>query len=74
MQYIQGTHRHQSYFSTLEEQVSSHNPVRLMDAFTSLLGFSSNKLKTSQPGFCRGNVCRLAEPGAIQKSFSLQLL
>jgi transposase len=33
MQYIQGTHRHQSYFSTLEEQVSSHNPVRLMDAF-----------------------------------------
>jgi transposase len=33
MQYIQGDNRHQSYFSTLEDQVAADNPVRLMDAF-----------------------------------------
>jgi transposase len=33
MLYIQGHNRHQSYFSTLEDQVSAENPVRLIDAF-----------------------------------------
>jgi transposase/IS5 family transposase len=33
MQFIQGHSRHQSYFSTLEDQVSAENPVRLIDAF-----------------------------------------
>ena len=33
MQFIKGNNRHQSYFSTLEEQVSADNPVRLIDAF-----------------------------------------
>jgi len=33
MQFIQGVNRHQSYFSTLEQQVSADNPVRLIDAF-----------------------------------------
>jgi transposase len=33
MQYIQGNNRYQSYFSTLEDQVSAQNPVRLIDAF-----------------------------------------
>ncbi len=33
MQFIQGSDRHQSYFSTLDEQVATHNPVRLIDAF-----------------------------------------
>lgn len=33
MQFIQGSNRHQSYFSTLEEQVSADNAVRLIDAF-----------------------------------------
>ena len=33
MQFIQGDDRHQSYFSTLEGQVSAENPVRLIDAF-----------------------------------------
>ena len=33
MQYIQGNNRNQSYFSTLEDQVSAENPVRLIDAF-----------------------------------------
>jgi transposase len=33
MQFIQGNNRHQTYFSTLEDQVSGDNPVRLIDAF-----------------------------------------
>ena len=33
MQFIQGTIRHQSYFSTFEDQVSADNAVRLIDAF-----------------------------------------
>ena len=33
MQFIQGNNRHQTYFSTLENQVCTDNPVRLMDAF-----------------------------------------
>ena len=33
MQYIQGNNRNQSYFSTLDAQVSTDNPVRLIDAF-----------------------------------------
>lgn len=33
MQYIQGSSRHQTYFSTLENQVSADNPVRLIDGF-----------------------------------------
>ena len=35
--YIEGTNRHQSYFSTLEDQVSSDNAVRLIDAFIDML-------------------------------------
>ena len=33
MQFIQGSDRHQTYFATLEEVVSTDNPVRLIDAF-----------------------------------------
>ena len=33
MQFIQGSNRHQSYFSTLDEQVGADNAVRLIDAF-----------------------------------------
>ena len=33
MQFIQGNDRNQTYFSTLEDQVSADNPARLMDAF-----------------------------------------
>lgn len=33
MQFIEGANRYQSYFSTLEDQVSAENPVRLIDAF-----------------------------------------
>ena len=44
MQFIQGTNRHQSCFSTLENQVSADNPVRLIDAFV-------HKLDLQQLGF-----------------------
>jgi transposase len=37
MQFIQGNNRHQTYFSSLEEQVGADNPVRLMDAFVEKL-------------------------------------
>jgi transposase len=37
MQFIQGNNRHQTYFSSLEEQVAADNPVRLMDAFVEKL-------------------------------------
>ena len=46
MQFIQGSNRHQSYFSTLEEQVSTDNAVRLMDAFI-------NKLDLEKLGFTK---------------------
>lgn len=37
MQFITGSNRHQTYFSTLEEQVSTDNAVRLIDAFVDKL-------------------------------------
>ncbi len=48
--YIEGTNRHQSYFSTLEEQVSTDNAVLLIDAFIDKLnleklGFSKSYIK-----------------------------
>ena len=33
MQFITGDNRHQTFFSTLENQVAADNPVRLIDAF-----------------------------------------
>ena len=33
MQFIQGTNRQQTYFTTADELVSAYNAVRLMDAF-----------------------------------------
>jgi len=33
MQFIQGNNRNQTYFATLDDQVSADNPVRLIDAF-----------------------------------------
>ena len=51
MNYITGTHRHQTYFATLDDQVSADNAVRLMDAFVdkldlAKLGFSNTALKS----------------------------
>lgn len=44
--YIEGTNRSQSYFSTLEAQVSADNAVRLMDAFI-------DKLDLEKLGFAK---------------------
>lgn len=51
MQFIQGNNRHQSYFSTLEQQVTADNMVRLIDAFIDKLdlqklGFSNTLHKS----------------------------
>ncbi len=50
MEFIQGSNRTQSYFSTLEDQVAPANPVRLMDAFIdkldlAKLGFTNTVYK-----------------------------
>lgn len=37
MQFIQGNNRYQTFFITLEEQVSADNAVRLMDVFVDKL-------------------------------------
>ena len=44
MNYITGTHRHQTYFATLDDQVSADNAVRLIDAFV-------DKLELAKLGF-----------------------
>jgi transposase len=51
MQFIQGTSRHQTYFATLDDQVSADNAVRLIDAFIDKLdlhqlGFSNSLHKS----------------------------
>ncbi len=46
MQSIKGNNRHQSYFSSLEEQVGPDNAVRLMDAFI-------DKLELEKLGFSK---------------------
>ena len=44
MQFIQGTSRHQTYFATLEDQVTADSALRLIDAFI-------DKLELEQIGF-----------------------
>ena len=51
MQYIQGTNRHQTYFTALEQQVAGNNPVRIVDVFVDKLdleklGLNSNLAKS----------------------------
>lgn len=46
MQFKQGQQRQQTYFATLEDQVASDNPVRLIDAFI-------EKLELQQLGFAK---------------------
>ena len=48
MQFIQGNNRHQTYFSTLEDQVSAANPARLMDAFVDKVDLHQLGFKTTQ--------------------------
>jgi transposase len=46
MQFITGSNRHQTFFSTLEDQVAADNPVRLIDAFV-------DKLELEKLGFTK---------------------
>src|SRR5664279_2792580 len=46
MQFIQGNNRHQTYFTTPDDQVSADNAVRLIDAFI-------DKLDLQQLGFTK---------------------
>ena len=47
MQFITGDSRHQTYFSTLEDQVGADNAVRLMDAFIDKLDLMQLGFKTT---------------------------
>ena len=73
MQFIQGSNRHQSYFSTLEEQVSADNAVRLIDAFIDKLelqklGFANTIHKSEgRPPYAPGVLLKLYLYGYLNK-------
>jgi transposase len=73
MQFIQGNHRHQTYFSTLEDQVSIDNPVRLIDAFIDKLelqklGFTNTIHKSEgRPRYAPGVLLKLYLYGYLNK-------
>lgn len=55
MQFIQGSNRQQTYFSTLEDQVSPDNPARLIDTFV-------DKLELPKLGFTGTVPCSEGRP------------
>jgi transposase len=73
MQFIQGNNRYQSYFSTLEDQVSAENPVRLIDAFVDKLdlqklGFTNTLYKSEgRPPFAPQVLLKLYLYGYLNK-------
>lgn len=73
MQYIQGNNRHQSYFSTLEDQVTADNSVRLIDAFIDKLdleklGFTKTVHKSEgRPPFAPQVLLKLYLYGYLNK-------
>ncbi len=73
MQFIQGTNRQQSYFSTLEDQVAAENTVRLIDAFIDKLeleklGFSKTVHKSEgRPPYAPGVLLKLYLYGYLNK-------
>ena len=73
MEYIRGTSRHQSYFSTLEEQVSVDNSVRLIDGFIDILeldklGFTKIVHKSEgRPPYAPGILLKLYLYGYLNK-------
>jgi transposase len=73
MQFIQGNNRHQSYFSTLEDQVSADNVVRLIDAFVDKLelqklGFAKTVHKSEgRPAYAPGVLLKLYLYGYLNK-------
>ena len=73
MQHIQGTNRHQTYFSTLELQVAGDNPVRIIDAFVNKvdlqkLGLSQTMLKSEgRPPYAPALLLKLYLYGYLNK-------
>jgi transposase len=73
MQFIQGNNRHQSYFSTLEGQVSADNAVRLIDAFIDKLdlqklGFANTLHKSEgRPAYAPQVLLKLYLYGYLNK-------
>src|SRR5918911_3033378 len=73
MQFIQGTPRNQTYFATLDDQVSTDNVVRLIDAFVDKLelqklGFSNTVDKSEgRPPYAPAVLLKLYLYGYINK-------
>lgn len=73
MQYIQGSNRQQSYFSTLEQQVAANNAVRLIDVFIDKLeldklGFIKTVHKSEgRPPYAPGVLLKLYLYGYLNK-------
>ena len=73
MQYIQGTNRDQTYFSTLEQQVAADNPIRIIDSFVNKLdlqklGFSQAMLKAEgRPPYAPALLLKLYLYGYVNK-------
>ena len=73
MEFIKGSNRHQSYFATLEDQVSTNNAVRLIDAFVDKvdlqqLGFSKTIHKSEgRPPYAPGVLLKLYLYGYLNK-------
>ena len=80
MEFIDGSNRQQSYFSFLEQQVSSHNAVRLMDVFVEKLdllqlGFTSTVHKREgRPPSAPGVLLKLYLYGYMNKSCGSRIL
>src|SRR5664279_429574 len=73
MQFIQGNNRHQTYFTTPDDQVSADNAVRLIDAFIDKLdlqqlGFSGTVHKSEgRPPYAPGVLLKLYLYGYLHK-------
>lgn len=73
MQFITGQHRQQTYFATLDDQVSADNAVRLMDAFIDKLdlqklGFSKTVHHSEgRPPYAPGVLLKLYLYGYLNK-------
>ena len=73
MQFILGNNRHQTFFSTLDDQVSNDNAARLMDSFIDKLdlqklGFAGTVHKSvHRPPYAHGVVLKLYLYGYLNK-------
>ncbi len=73
MHFITGSNRHQTFFSTLEDQVATDNPVRLIDAFVDKLdlqklGFTNTSHKSEgRPPFAPSVLLKMYLYGYLNK-------